>query len=157
MAATGKASECWCWKINEQFVIVGSRHPWWERKSVRLDELDGQSMVMRQRTSRTARVDLSASYRLAALQVRVAAEFDNVGVNRPRRSRRQGYHDSPTTPCTSNWRDGAVTRGRGVTGEPLQRTLKLVWNQSAFFFSPVTRSFLHFLEQYLPTLREMKL
>jgi hypothetical protein len=38
----------------------------------------------------------------------------------------------------------------------LQRTLKLVWNRN-IFFSPVTRTFLRFLELYLPRLAEMSI
>ncbi|MBK8795808.1 MAG: LysR family transcriptional regulator [Anaerolineales bacterium] len=141
-------------EVNEQFVIVGSRHPWWERKSVRLDELDGQSMVMRQRTSQT-RIWLDGELQAAGVQVRVAAEFDNVESIKRAVAKGKDITILPDYAVHIELEMGLL-RAVGVTGEPLQRTLKLVWNQSAFF-SPVTRSFLHFLEQYLPTLREMKL
>ena len=48
-----------------------------------------------------------------------------------------------------------LLRAIPVEGTPLQRTLKLVWNQNAFF-SPVTLTFLRFLARYLPALSVLK-
>ncbi len=140
-------------EINEQFVIVGPQHPWWARASVRLEELAGQRMVMRQRNSQT-RVWLEGELQRAGVQVQVAAEFDNVESIKRTAARGGEIAILPEYVVRTELEMG-VLRAVPVEGKPLQRTLKLVWNQNAFF-SPVTRTFLRFITRYLPALSELK-
>ena len=139
-------------EVNEQFVIVGPKHPWWSRESVRLAELTGQSMVMRQRNSQT-RIWLDSELQRAGVQVQVAAEFDNVESIKRAVAKGKDITILPDYAVHSEL-EMRLLHAVPVEGKPLQRTLKLVWNQHAFF-SPVTRTFLHFLARYLPALRSL--
>ena len=139
-------------EVNEQFVIVGPKHPWWSRESVRLAELTGQSMVMRQRNSQT-RIWLESELQRAGVQVQVAAEFDNVESIKRAVAKGKDITILPDYAVHSEL-EMRLLHAVPVEGKPLQRTLKLVWNQHAFL-TPVTRTFLHFLARYLPALRSL--
>lgn len=136
-------------EVNEQFVIVGSKHPWWQREAVRLAELGGQSMVMRQRNSQT-RIWLDGELQRAGVLVQVAAEFDNVESIKRAVAKGKDITILPEY-VVRNELEMGLLRALPVADKPLQRTLKLVWNQQAFF-TPVTRTFLRFLTCYLPAL-----
>ncbi len=138
-------------EVNEQFVIVGPKHPWWARESVRMAELAGQSMVMRQRNSQT-RIWLDGKLQDAGVQVNVAAEFDNVESIKRMVGKGEEVTILPDY-AVRHELDLRMLRAIPVEGRPLLRTLKLVWNQSSFF-TPVTRTFLRFLARYLPVLGE---
>ena len=60
-----------------QFVVVGQRHAFWERREVAMDELDGQTFIMRQPASRS-RIWLDEALAQWAVTPRINAEFDNV-------------------------------------------------------------------------------
>lgn len=141
-------------EVNEQFVIVGPKHPWWERDHLRLEELGGQSMVMRQRNSQT-RIWLDGELQRAGVQVQVAAEFDNVESIKRAVTKGKDITILPEYAVRSELEMGLL-RALPVTDRPLQRTLKLVWNQHAFF-TPVTRTFLRFLTRYLPGLGQLSM
>lgn len=140
-------------EVNEQFVVVGPKHLWWSRESVQMAELAGQSMVMRQRNSQT-RIWLDGRLQSAGVQVSVAAEFDNV--ESIKRTVAKGG-DITILPdyAVRNELEMKILRAIPVEGRVLLRTLKLVWNQNAFL-TPVTRTFLRFLAQYLPVLGEQE-
>jgi len=140
-------------EVNEQFVIVGIKHPWWARTSVRLDELTGQNLVMRQRNSQT-RIWLDGELQRAGVTVQVAAEFDNVESIKRAVAKGKDITILPEYAVRSEL-EMRLLRALPVAEKPLQRTLKLVWNQHAFF-APVTRTFLRFLTHYLPTLSGLK-
>jgi DNA-binding transcriptional LysR family regulator len=139
-------------EINEQFVIVGSKHPWWARTSVRQEELAGQRMVMRQRNSQT-RVWLDGELQRAGVQVQVTAEFDNAESIKRTVAKGTEIAILPEYVVRTELEMG-VLHAAAVEGKPLQRTLKLVWNQNAFF-TPVTRTFLRFVTRYLPALSRL--
>jgi DNA-binding transcriptional LysR family regulator len=141
-------------EVNEQFVIVGPKHPWWERKSVQLEELAGKGMVMRQRNSQT-RVWLDGELQRAGVQVQVAAEFDNVESIKRAVAKSKDITILPEYAVRSELEIGLL-QALPVIDHPLRRTLKLVWNQQAFF-APVTRTFLRFLTRYLPELDRLRL
>ncbi|HAJ36769.1 MAG TPA: LysR family transcriptional regulator [Chloroflexi bacterium] len=141
-------------EVNEQFVIVGPKHPWWERDHLRLEELGGQGMVMRQRNSQT-RIWLDGELQRAGVQVQVAAEFDNVESIKRAVTKGKDITILPEYAVRSELEMGLL-RALPVTDRPLQRTLKLVWNQHAFF-TPVTRTFLRFLTRYLPGLGQLSM
>ncbi len=90
----------------------------------------------------------------AGVQVQVAAEFDNVESIKRTAARGGEIAILPEYVVRTELEMG-VLRAVPVEGKPLQRTLKLVWNQNAFF-SPVTRTFLRFITRYLPALSELK-
>lgn len=140
-------------EVNEQFVIVGMKHPWWGRDRIGLDELTGQSLVMRQRNSQT-RIWLDGELQRAGIQVQVAAEFDNVESIKRAVAKGRDITILPEYAVRTELEMGLL-RAITVEGTPLQRTLKLVWNQNAFF-SPVTRTFLRFITRYLPALSGLK-
>jgi DNA-binding transcriptional LysR family regulator len=139
-------------ETNEQFVIVGPKHPWWSRASVRLEDLTGQSMVMRQRNSQT-RIWLDRELQAARISVNVAAEFDNVESIKRAVAKGKDIAILPDYAVRSEL-EMQMLRAVSVEGKPLLRTLKLVWSRSAFF-TPVTRTFLRFLARYLPVLEKM--
>lgn len=141
-------------EVNEQFVVVGPRHPWWERDHVRLEELDGQSIVMRQRNSQT-RIWLDGELQRAGVQVQIAAEFDNVESIKRAVAKGTDITILPEYAVRSELEIGLL-RALPVAEKPLQRTLKLVWSQHTFF-APVTRTFLRFLTSYLPGLEKLSM
>lgn len=136
-------------EVNEQFVIVGPKHPWWDRQSVRLEELAGRGMVMRQRNSQT-RIWLEGELQRAGVEVQVVAEFDNVESIKRAVTKGKDLAILPEYAVRSEL-DMGLLRALPVEGKPLQRTLKLVWNRSQPF-SAVTRAFLRFLARELPPL-----
>lgn len=141
-------------EVDEQFVIVGPKHPWWDWNGVKCDDLNGQNFVMRQRNSQT-RIWLDARLSAARIQAQVAAEFDNVESIKRAVAQGIGITILPRYAVHSELEIGML-RALPIEGAPLQRTLKLVWN-TEIFFSPVTRTFLRFLGAYLPPLAEMQL
>jgi DNA-binding transcriptional LysR family regulator len=140
-------------EVDEQFVIVGPRHPWWDRARVTCDDLNGQNFIMRQRNSQT-RIWLDDRLAAARIQAQVAAEFDNVESIKRAVAKGMGIAILPKYAVTSELEIG-VLHALPIEGSPMQRTLKLVWNTDVFF-SPVTRTFLRFLGEYLPPLAEMQ-
>lgn len=139
-------------ETNEQFVVVGPKHPWWGRTSVRLEDLAGQSMVMRQRNSQT-RIWLDNELLVAGVSVIVAAEFDNVESIKRAVAKGKDIAILPDYAVRSEL-EMQMLRAVSIEGKPLLRTLKLVWSRSAFF-TPVTRRFLRFLVRYLPALEKI--
>lgn len=139
-------------ETNEQFVVVGPKHPWWGRTSVRLEDLAGQSMVMRQRNSQT-RIWLDNELQAAGVSVIVAAEFDNVESIKRAVAKGKDITILPDYAVRSEL-EMQMLRAVSIEGKPLLRTLKLVWSRSAFF-TPVTRRFLRFLVRYLPALEKI--
>jgi LysR family transcriptional regulator, low CO2-responsive transcriptional regulator len=141
-------------EIDEQFVIVGPKHPWWKRDGVSCKELNHQSFIMRQPKSQT-RIWLDGRLAAAQIQVGVVAEFDNVESIKRAVVKGMGITILPEYAVQSELEIGLL-HAIPIEGSPMQRTLKLVWNRD-LYFSPVTRTFLRFLSQYLPRLAEMKL
>ena len=60
-----------------QYVVVGPKHPWWDRKSVRVRDLDGEAMVTRQRAS-SSREWVDRILVQHGARPRIVAEFDNL-------------------------------------------------------------------------------
>lgn len=141
-------------ETDEQFVIVGPRHPWAQRASVTCDDLNGQEFVMRQRNSQT-RIWLDGKLAAAGIQVQVAAEFDNMESIKRSVAKGVGITILPAYAVHSELEIGML-HALPIEGKPMQRTLKLVWNDESYF-SPVTRTFLRFLQSYLPRLVELHL
>ncbi len=141
-------------EVHEQWVIVGRKHPWWKLDTLTCADLNGQTFVMRQPNSQT-RIWLDARLAASKIQVQVAAEFDNVESIKRAVAKDMGITILPDYAVNSELELGLLHALR-IEGTPMQRTLKLVWNEDVFF-SPVTRTFLRFLGQYLPSLAQMHL
>jgi LysR family transcriptional regulator, low CO2-responsive transcriptional regulator len=133
-------------QVVDQLVVVGSRHPWWGRSEVSLTELTGQTLVTRQRTSQS-RIWLDGILQQHALYPRIGAEFDNMEsikrtvANGVSVAILPGYAIDPEVESGRLW-------ALCVAGEPLQRTLKLVWSAD-HAPGPVAQAFLPCLRRYL--------
>lgn len=136
-------------QVVEQWVVVGPRHPWWGRNSVAIEELCDQTLILRQRNSQT-RIWLEGVLQQYNLRPRIGAEFDNV-----ESIKRAVSNGSSITILPAYAAQHEVESGRlwlsHVAGEPLQRTLKVLWNRETYT-SPVVRAFLGCLQRYLPLL-----
>ena len=134
---------------DEQLVVVGRKHPWWDHGTVRIEELAGQTMIVRQRNSQS-RIWLEGELAQRDIRLRIGAEFD--ALESIKRAVALGT-------CLSVLPDYVVhddvemgvLRALPVTGSPLQRSLKLVWSQSAHW-TPVVRAFLRVLQRRFPAL-----
>ncbi len=133
----------------EQLIVVGPAHPWWNRESVVCADLNGQNFVMRQRTSQT-RLWLDSRFQAAGTQIQVMAEFDNVESIKRAVAKNMGISVLPGYAIAGEVEAGAL-RGLRVADKPMQRTLKLLWNQDGFL-TPVVRAFLRHLAGYFPRL-----
>jgi len=127
----------------EQLVVVGPKHPWWQRQQLQLRELDGQSFIMRQANSHT-RVWLEQALSAHQVQPKVSAEFDNV--ESIKRTVTLGL-------CLTVLPDYVVSHEVAaglvhtipIEDAPLRRTLKLIWDKESPF-APVTTAFLRHLQ-----------
>lgn len=148
--------EAWLGVLNlsdyEQMVIIGPKHPWRQRTEVAIDELDSQTFIMRQRGSQT-RIWLDGVLRNYNVTPKIGAEFDAVGSIKRAVMMGTCLTILPEYVVKSELELGMLT-ALPVEGKPLQRTLKLVWNQE-IFFSPIVRAFLIHLSQRLTALRSV--
>ena len=134
---------------HEQFVIVGPKHEWREQEMVRCGDLNGKTFVMRQRNSQT-RIWLDERLARAGINADVAAEFDNVESIKRAVAKGMGITILPRYAVQTELEIGLLHAVR-IEASPMQRTLKLVWNEDVYF-TPVTRTFLTFLGRYLPAM-----
>lgn len=136
----------------EQFVMVGREHPFWDRETLRLDELDKHSFVMRQPASQTRKWldEVLASNQVSP---RVVAEFDTVEAIKRGVASGAGLAILPRYAVEDEIRFGLI-QAIPLGGTPLVRTLKLVWRQQRFF-TPVTLSLLRHLSARFPALQSV--
>jgi LysR family transcriptional regulator, low CO2-responsive transcriptional regulator len=136
----------------EQLVVVGRDHAWASRESVRLEELDGQPMIMRQPGSQT-RAWLEGALRPRRVSPVVATEFDNL--ESMKRSAAQGTCLTILPEYVVRYEVAAGQLAAiPIEGQPLRRTLKLIWAVDSFF-SPVAMAFLNELSLEYPSLKSM--
>lgn len=133
---------------DDQLVVVGRKHPWWERNEVNLHDLDGQTFIMRQRHSQT-RIWLEGELARHEIRPRIGAEFD--AMESIKRAVALGACLSvlPAYVVRDEVELGTL-RALPVAGRPLQRSLKLVWSEAAHW-TPVVKAFLRVLERRIPT------
>jgi DNA-binding transcriptional LysR family regulator len=133
----------------EQWVVVGPKHRWWGRSDVAIDDLGGETFILRQRNSQT-RIWLEGVFQQHGLHPRIGAEFDNV-----ESIKRTVINSDSISVLPAYAVQHEVEQGRlwllHVVGEVLQRTLKVVWNRETYT-SPVVRAFLGCLQRALPGL-----
>lgn len=133
----------------DQLLVVGHKHPWWGRASTEIEALDGQTFVMRQRSSQT-RVWLDGVLQDFHVRPRIGAEFDNM------ESIKRAVANSMSVTVLPEYAVHAELETRtlwpvAIAGHPLQRTLKLVWNRETLA-SPVVRAFLAHLRRSFPAI-----
>lgn len=135
----------------EQLIVVGPKHPWWERVEVALEELNGQGIIMRQPHSQT-RIWLDAVLQAKGIHPQINGEFDNI--ESIKRMVMLGSCVTVLPPYSVQQEvEQDQLRLLPVAGQPLNRTLKLVWNRTKPF-SPVVLAFLqHLADAYLPLLQ----
>lgn len=133
----------------EQFVIVGRKHPWWERHDLLLHELHGQSFIMRQPGSRS-RIWLEEKLQEYQIEPKISGEFDNV--ESMKRMVTLGFCVAvlPMYAVQEEVKADLV-HALPIADIPFQRTLKLLWDKGKFF-TPVVRAFLKHLSVRLPAL-----
>lgn len=133
----------------EQLIVVGPKHAWWGRSTVEIDELNGQTLILRQRNSQT-RIWLDGVLQQHSLRPRTGAEFDNVESIKRAVSNGMGITILPAYAVQEEVENGRLWL-LAITGAALERTLKLVWNRE-IHLSPVARAFLACLQQCAPEL-----
>ena len=134
---------------DEQYVVVGRKHPWWGRDEVTVGEMASHTFVMRQRNSQS-RVWLEATLARHGVQPAIGAEFD--ALESIKRAVALGS-------CLAVLPDYVVReevamemlRALPVAGRPLVRTLKLV-RPAGRPWTPVARAFVRTLQERLPAL-----
>ncbi len=134
-----------------QYVVAGPRHEFWDRAEIAPAELDGRVFIMRQPASQS-RIWLDAMLRRHGVAPRIGAEFDNMESIKRTVAAGAGLTIMPKYAVHDEEAFGTL-RAVPIAGEPLTRTLKLVWNARRYL-SPVTRSLLTHLTPLYPALSE---
>jgi LysR family transcriptional regulator, low CO2-responsive transcriptional regulator len=133
----------------EQRVIVGPRHPWWQRSEVGIHDLSGQTFIMRQPGSQT-RIWLDGVLKAHDIQPQIGAEFDNLESIKRAVSGGQCLSILPEYAVRHEIEGGSL-RAVAVEDSPFKRTLKLIWDRERPF-SPVSGAFLAHLSAHFPPL-----
>lgn len=132
----------------DMFVMVGPQHPWWDRKTVTIADLDGEPFITRPPGSRT-RAWLDQFFERHDIAPSVIAEFD-----RPEAIAGAVASGMAIT-ILPDWGNGkeadAKLRPLTIEGIQLRRTLKLAWSD-ANPFKTVVKLFLSHLVDRFPKL-----
>ena len=134
---------------DEQYIVVGRKHPWWARVEVGIAELAGQTFVVRQRNSQS-RLWLEATLQQHGVRPAIGAEFDAVESIKRAVALGSCLTVLPDYVFHSE-REMDVLRGIPVRGRLLTRTLKLAELRGSRF-TPEQRTFLRHLAARLPAL-----
>ncbi|MFN7209338.1 MAG: LysR family transcriptional regulator [Aggregatilineales bacterium] len=135
-----------------QMVIVGEKHAWWRAESVRLEQLRDQPFIVRPPNSQS-RIWLEQTLRAHGIEPHISAEFDNIESTKRAVAAGVCITILPRYVVQSEIGQG-ILRALPIAGDPLRRTLKLVWDQSAHF-TPIARAFLETLREDYPSLAEV--
>ncbi len=133
----------------EQFVVVGRKHPWWGRTETTPAALAGQTWIVRQRNSQT-RIWLDETLQRHGIQPAIGAEFDSLESIKRAVALGGCLTVLPEYVMRAELEMGSL-HAIAVEGRPFQRTLKLLWNP-ALPWTPVARAFLRSLTAPLPAL-----
>ncbi|MGL4650171.1 MAG: LysR family transcriptional regulator [Caldilineaceae bacterium] len=137
---------------DEQFVVIGPRHAWWsrpEQTQVALEELDGQTLIVRQRNSQS-RIWLEQEMERHHLHPQIRAEFDALESIKRAVALGGCLTILPVYVVAAEVAMGLL-RALPVQNRPLVRTLKLVWNPESHW-SPTVKALLRVLQGELPAL-----
>ncbi len=126
----------------EQFVVVGKKHPWWEVESVPLEALNGQSFVVRQRSSQS-RVWLDTVLAEHGITPIISAEFDNIEAIKRAVGAGMCISLLPEYVFHVEEQLGILHR-LSIQGAPLCRELKLVYEKDAPL-SSLARAFVDYV------------
>lgn len=134
----------------EQQVVVGLKHPFWDRERVAIEELAGQPLIVRQPGSQS-RVWLDQALQQHGVEPAIGIEFDNL--ESIKRAVTVGACMAVLPPyVVQSEVEQRLLHMIPVEGKPFTRTLKLVWDSQARF-SPVTCAFLALLGKHYPALK----
>ncbi|MCS6870529.1 MAG: LysR family transcriptional regulator [Anaerolineae bacterium] len=135
-----------------QMVIVGTKHAWWDAKSVCLEQLRDQPFIVRPPNSQS-RIWLEQTLRAHGIEPHISAEFDNIESTKRAVAAGVCITILPHYVVQNEVGQGTL-RALPIEGNPLRRTLKLVWDQSAHF-TPIGRAFLDMLRADYPSIAEV--
>ncbi len=134
----------------EQQVVVGFKHPFWEIERAKIEDLQQQSLLVRQAGSQS-RLWLERTLRQHGIEPLIGAEFDNL--ESMKRAVSIGLCLAVLPPYVVQ---AEVEQGLlhvvAIEGNPFMRSLKLV-RDTNIPLSPVTRAFLVELSQRYPALK----
>ncbi len=133
----------------EQQVVVGFKHPFWEREGVRIEDLRQQSMIVREANSQS-RIWVEDTLRQHGIEPVIGAEFDNLESMKRAVSIGLCLAVLPSYVVQTEV-DQNLLHSIPIEGKPFSRSLKLIWDSNVHF-SPVTRAFLVELSQRYPAL-----
>lgn len=123
----------------EQYAVVGFKHPFWERETLSLGDLHGQSMIVRQPSSQS-RIWLENTLEQHGVTPVIGAEFDNL--ESMKRAVMLGTCIAVLPPYVIQ---NEITQKHlhmiPLDDRPLTRSLKLIWDTRQPV-SPITRAFL---------------
>lgn len=123
----------------EQQVVVGYKHPFWERESVQISDFSGQSLIVRQASSQS-RIWLEDVLHQHGIEPVIGAEFDHL--ESIKRAVAVGSCLTVLPPyVVQSEVESGLLRVVKVEGKPFTRSLKLIWDSEAHF-SPITHAFL---------------
>lgn len=123
----------------EQWLVIGPNHAWWDRASVRINELNGEVLIARQRGA-ASRVWLDDILKRHNIRVHIAAEFDNVESIKRAVSGSMALSVLPR--YTVEQEEGlGLLKALHVDGAVMQRTIRAVWSAATPLF-PAANAFL---------------
>lgn len=136
----------------EQRVVVGFKHPFWDSRQLRIEDLRQQSMIVREASSQS-RIWLEQTLQQHGVTPMIGAEYDNL--ESMKRGVALGMCVAVLPPYVVQAEvDQHLLRMIPLEGKPLTRSLKLVWDAQGYF-SPITRAFLVELSQRYPALNDL--
>ncbi len=137
----------------EQVVVVGFKHPLWDRTSIPFADLAAHSFIMRQQGSQS-RIWLERTLKHRGIDPIIGAEFDNVEAIKRAVSAGSCIAVLPPYVVEHEVEQRLLHIVR-VEGSPFIRTLKLIWTHEMPFY-PITRKFLDYLSLRYPSLNTGK-
>lgn len=135
-----------CVKLHDvpQVIVVGNQHQWWETPQRTLNDLSGQSFIMRPPDSQSRRW-LDDTLHNHQIDYQIGAEFDSVESIKRAVAGGSCLAIVPAYTVASEIAQGTL-REVPLLDTQLVRTLRLVWNPD-LYLSPVVRAFLKMLSE----------
>ena len=130
----------------EQLVIIGPKHPWWNRNEISLIELEGQDFIMRQPSSQT-RIWLDTKLAEHGIHPQISTVFDNLESIKRAITRGRCLTIMPIYTVQEEIEHGKL-QALPIAGHPLQRMLKLVRRERKSM-SPPANAFLAHVKSHL--------
>jgi DNA-binding transcriptional LysR family regulator len=134
----------------EQLAVVGFKHPYWDRQALSVDDLNGQTLIVRQPGSQS-RIWLDQTLRSHAVQVTIAAEFDSLESIKRAVAVGQCLAILPPYAFQSEIAQGLL-RALPIGPPGLSRTLRLIWDE-ARPLNAIARAFLAELADRYPAVK----